>query len=166
MSPKNYFLLFCIYATIHSSCSSSKNYSIVKLNDIDSVIRIVNPDHNCGCNWGDKTYKLNTGGSFSENNFLWQSIYVKNIDSTDILNDSKKIRDQLQKFEPAFGRYNRFFLEYRILDTTQVDTSKKHRVIGTWFDFKNSCSGFLKNITAEKLVKKTSLQSFKKSLCK
>lgn len=166
MSSNNCFLLVIIFVVILSSCATSKNITFVKLNDIDSVIRIVNPDHNCGCNWGNKTYKLNTGGSFSKNNFIWQSIYVKNIHSVDILIDSKKIQDELVKFEPAFSGYNRFFLEYRILDSKQVDTLKKYRVIGTWFNFKTTCSGFQKDISAEKLVKKTSLQSFRKSLCK
>ena len=160
------FLLFLLFIIIFISCSPAKHTATVKLNDIDSVIRIINFDHNCGCNWGDKTYKLNTGGSFSKNNYFWQSIYVKNIDSINILNESKKIKDEIVKLESTFNMYNSFFLEYRVIDITNVDTTIKHKVIGTWYSFKNGCSGFKKDISAEKLVKKTSLKSFKKSLCK
>ncbi len=159
-------LLLFLFVIFHVSCSPSKHTATVKLNDIDSVIRIVNVNHNCGCNWGDRTHKLYTGGSFSNNNYFWQSIYVKNIDSFDVSNGSRKIKEKILQLEPAFNEYNRFFLEYRILDNSNVDTSIKHKVIGTWFSFKNSCSGYIKDIDAKKLVKKTALNSYKSKLCK
>jgi hypothetical protein len=148
------------------SCSPAMHTATVKLNDLDSVIRIVNPNHNCGCNWGDKKYKLYTGGTFSKYNYFWQANYVKHIDSIDILNDSKKIKDQILKLEPTFNEYNRFFLEYRITDNTNIDTTIKYKVIGTWISYKNGCSGFVKDISAKKLEKKSALNSFKEKLCK
>jgi len=155
-----------IFLLIQISCSPAKYTSSVKLNDIDSVIRIINPNHNCGCNWEDKTFKIYAAGSFAKNSYFYNSVYIKNIDSFDILKDSKKIKDQLVKLDPAFKDYSRFFLEYRIVDNTNADTSIKHKVVGTWFDFKNSCSGFVKDVDAKKLSKKTTLHSYKEKLCK
>ena len=166
MKRNDFLLLLLIFTLIFISCSSVKYTASVKLNDIDSVIRIINPTHNCGCNWGDKTYKIYTGKSFSKNNYFWQSNYVKSLDSVDILNDSKKIKDQILLLEPKLSQYNRFFLEYRIIDNSNADTSIKYKVIGTWYSFKNNCSGFVKDINAEKLVKKTALDSYNKKLCK
>jgi hypothetical protein len=159
-----YFTILAI-GLIHS-CSPAMHTATVKLNDLDSVIRMVNPNHNCGCNWGDKTYKLYTGGSFSKYNYFYDAVYLKSIDSFDILNDSKKIKDQILKLEPSFSEYNRFLLEYRIADNTNTDTTIKYKVVGTWLSYKNGCSGFVKDIDAKKLVKKSALNSFKETLCK
>ncbi len=159
-------LLLVLFMIIHVSCSPAKHTATVKLNDIDSAIRTINPNHNCGCNWGDRTFKLYTGGTFSKYNYFWSTNYVKNIDSINILSDSKKIKEEIIKLDPNFNEYNRFFLEYRIFDNTNADTSIKYKVVGTWFSFKNSCSGFVKNIDGKKLVKKTALDSYKKQLCK
>ena len=166
MSKNIFVLLVLIFVVVQISCSPAKYTSSVKLNDIDSVIRLVNPNHNCGCNWGDKTFKIYTGGSFAKNSYFYNSVYLKNIDSFNILNESKKIKDQLLKLDAAFNEYHRFFLEYRIPDNTNADTSIKHKVVGTWFSFKNSCSGFVKDIDAKKLSKKTALNSYKEKLCK
>ncbi len=166
MLKYNFISLLLIAAIIQTSCSTANYSASVRLNDIDSVIRIVNPYHNCGCNWGDKKYKLYTGGTFSKYNYFWQANYVKNIDSINILNDSKNIKDQILKLEPAFNEYNRFFLEYRVADNTNPDSSIKYKVIGTWFSFKNTCSGFVKDINAKKLIQKSSVNSFKEKLCK
>jgi hypothetical protein len=159
-------ILILIFVGTQISCSPAKHSATVKLNDLDSVIRMVNPNHNCGCNWGDKTIKLYTGGTFSKYDYFWQSNYVKNIDSIDILNDSKKIKDQILKLEPSFSEYNRFLLEYRIADNTNADTTIKYKVVGTWLSYKNGCSGFVKDMDAKKLVKKSAVNSFKEKLCK
>ncbi len=163
---KNFICILSILcAMIYSSCSTSKNATAIKLNDIDSVIRIVNPDHNCGCNWGDKTFTPKTGGSFGQNNYFWQSVFVKSFDSINIFNQSNQIREQLVKLNPGFITYNRFFLEYRLLNPSK-DTSAEYKIIGTWYKLKNSCVGFIHDIDAKELVKRTNLISNQKKLCK
>ena len=166
MTCKIIIIITTVFITFLISCSPAINRATVKINGIDSVIRTVNPNHNCGCNWGNKKYKLYTGGTFSKYNYFWLANYVKNTDSIDVLNDSQKIKNQLLKLEPEIKEINNFYLEYRLLETNQTDTTIKYKVLGTWFSFKNSCSGFIKDMNAKKLIKKIGSKSFKQNLCK
>jgi hypothetical protein len=164
---KNFITISILsFLFLTTSCSFPKHTATVKINDLDSVIRIVNPNHNCKCNWGDKSFKLYSGGSFSKYSYFWQASHIQNVDSFDILNESKKIKDQIIKLEPTFNEYNRILLEYRTADNTNADTTIKYKVVGTWISYKNGCSGFVKDMNAKKLVKKSGLNSFKEKLCK
>ncbi len=108
---RNIFLFIYLFLSffIFKSCNPSKNSIRVKLNDIDSVIRVVIPSHNCGCNWHDRKSNLYLPPLFKNNNYIWQAILVKSIDSVDVINDSKKVLQQLIKLDSRFSSLSRFF---------------------------------------------------------
>jgi hypothetical protein len=145
-----------------SACSTGK--FTAKINDMDSVIRIVNPDHNCGCDYGDKTMSYPLPKSDNANLYFWQAVYVKN-DEPEPLGQSKKIKAELVKLMPQLNRYRRIYLEYRKPGVNPSDTSLKYAVIGSAFFIKDKCEGFVKNIDAKQLIKKSHNKKFENSLC-
>jgi hypothetical protein len=155
----SFIILFC--TTIYS-CSISKNTMQIKLRDIDSTIRTVIPKHNCGCDW--KEQKTNTFISpiLKTYGYLFQTIYVKTIDSIDLMNDSKKVYLALQKLDNHIGRQKRFFLEYKT--PIENDTTKAN-IIGTWFHFKSYCEGYVIGVSAKELEKNSVFKIDREKLC-
>lgn len=155
-----FIILF--FVTI-SSCSTSKNIIQIKLNDIDSAIRIVIPSHNCGCNWQERKSNISIPTIFKKYNYVWQSIFIKSIDSVDLNNDSKKVLQQLVKLDSRFVDVKRFFLEYRI--PIENDTLN-YKAVGTWYHFEGYCDGYVSGITAKELEKNSAQINDRIKLCK
>ncbi len=161
-NDKIFIGLVFMYCVFVSACNISKHTIALKLNDIDSTIRTIIPKHNCGCDW--KEQKTNTFVSpiLKTYGYLFQTIYVKTIDSIDLMNDSKKVYLALQKLDNRIGRQKRFFLEYRI--PIENDTSKAN-IIGTWFYFKGYCEGYVIGVSAKELEKNSIFQIDREKLC-
>ncbi len=157
------FSLIIAFCTGISSCNTSKNSIQIKLNDIDSAIRVVIPSHNCGCNWQDRKSNIYISPVFKKYGYVWQSISIKNIDSVDVNKDSKKVYEQLKKLDNKFANLKRFFLEYRVQD--KLD-STKFNVVGTWYHFENYCDGYITGITATTLERNTAQIKDRIKLCK
>jgi hypothetical protein len=155
-----FIILF--FVTI-SSCSTSKNSIQIKLNDIDSAIRIVIPSHNCGCNWQERKSNISIPTIFTKYNYVWQAIFIKSLDSVDVNNDSKKVLQQLIKLDKRFADVKRLFLEYRI--PVENDTLN-YKAVGTWYHFEGYCDGYISKISAKELEKNTTQTKDRKKLCK
>jgi hypothetical protein len=145
------------------SCNTSKNSIQIKLNDIDSAIRVVIPSHNCGCNWQEKKSYLYLTPVFKIYGFSWQAIFIKNIDSVNVLDDSKKVFQELVKLDSRYTSFKRFFLEYRI--PIKNDTLN-YKAIGTWYHFDGYCDGYVSGVTAVELEKNTAQPKDRIKLCK
>jgi hypothetical protein len=159
-----YIFPFCFFACIliFSSCFSNRNTIKIKLNDIDSVIRIAIPTHNCGCNWQERKSKMFYPTILKKYGYAWQNIYVKNTDSVNFLTDSKNVYQELKKLDSRFGGYSRFFIEYKTLITKD---SNDYKTIGTWYHFGSNCEGYISGISANELEKNTSLTKNRLKLC-
>ena len=157
------FSLIIFFFVIISSCNTSKNSIQIRLNDIDSAIRIVIPSHNCGCNWEDKKSDLRIPTTFKKFGYAWSTIFIKNIDSIDVNKDSKKVWEQLVKLDSRYINFKRFFFEYRIWNNND---SSNNKVLGTWFHFEDYCDGYVLGISALELQKNTSNILDRKKLCK
>jgi hypothetical protein len=155
------FIIF-FFVTI-SSCNTSKNSIQIKLNDIDSAIRVVIPSHNCGCNWQEKKSNIYMLPILKKYGYAWQAIFVKNLDSVDVIKDSKKVLQQLIKLDNRYADFKRFFLEYRI--PIKNDTLN-YKAIGTWYHFENDCNGYISGIAVKELEKNTAQIKDRIKLCK
>jgi hypothetical protein len=143
-------------------CSTGK--FTAKLNEIDSMIRKVNPDHNCGCDYGDRTISYPNPKNDNANLYFWQAVYIKK-DETDLSGQSRKIKDELVKLLPELSKYRRLYLEYRKPGLNPSDTSLKYTVIGSAFFIKDKCNGFVKDISAKQLIKKSHKKKYENDLC-
>jgi hypothetical protein len=157
------FGIIIILFLLVSSCNTTKNSIQIKLNDIDSAIRVVIPSHNCGCNWQERKSNINIPTIFKKYNYVWQAIFIKSLDSVDVDNDSKKVLQQLIKLDNRFADVKRLFLEYRI--PIENDTLN-YKAVGTWYHFENYCDGYVSGITAKELEKNTAQINNRIKLCK
>jgi len=143
-------------------CNTSKFSA--RLNDIDSVIRIASPAHNCGCDYGERTMSYPEPKSDNANLYFWQAVYITK-DEPDLTGQSKKIKAELVKLMPQLNKYRRLYLEYRKPGVNPSDTAVKYTVIGSAFFIKDKCDGFLKDINAKQLIKKSHNKKFENDLC-
>jgi hypothetical protein len=156
-----YALIFIICAILFS-CSTSKNSIQIKLNDIDSAIRVVIPSHNCGCNWQERKSNLYMIPFFKEYGYSWHTIFVKSIDSVDVIKDSKKVFQELIKLDGRYNNFKRFFLEYRV--PLNNDTLN-YQAVGTWFHLDGYCDGYISGIAIKQLERNTAQIIDRKKLC-
>ncbi len=162
---KNTLLIIFAFVAMLStySCNTSKNSIKIKLNDIDSAIRIAIPSHNCGCNWQDRKSNIYMLPILKKYGYAWQAIFVKNLDSIDVINDSKKVFEQLKNLDNRYADFKRFFLEYRI---PIKNDSLNYQAVGTWYHFENYCDGYVTGITVTTLEKNTAQIKDRIKLCK
>ena len=153
---------FVVILACAPGCSTAK--FTAKINDIDSVIRIASPDHNCGCNYGERTMSYPEPKSDNANLYFWQAVYVTK-DEPDLTGQSKKVKAELVKFLPQLAKYRRVYLEYRKPGVNPSDTSIKYTVIGSAFFIKDKCEGFVENIDAKLLIKKSHNKKYENTLC-
>lgn len=134
---------------------------------VDSVIRRVVPEHNCGCKDNGKTLKLlNIKNGVTNNNFYWQIVYVKKESGTDYAAQAVKIKKELIMLIPAVKNYKRIFIEFRMNTTEKTDTVFSSANIGTAYFIANSCSGYAAGKTHEELMKATKIKNKINSFCK
>ncbi len=152
--------LMCFY-----SCGSLT--VTVKQFAIDSVVRRVVPEHNCGCEDNGKTVKLlNVKNGGGNNNYYWQIVYLKKESKTDYAAQAIKIKKELTNLVPTINNYRRVFIEFRLNTTRETDTAFSSVNIGTAYFISNSCNGFITGKTHEELMKATKPKNKITSFCK
>lgn len=138
----------------------------VKQFDIDSAVRKVVPEHNCGCVDNGKSVKLfNVKDGVNNNAYYWQIVYVKKESSTDYEAQAIKIKKELISLVPTINNYKRVFIEFRINTTEKTDTVFSSTNIGTVYFIANSCNGFAAGKTHEEMLKATKTKNKINSFC-
>ncbi len=139
----------------------------VKQFDIDSAVRRVVPEHNCGCDDNGKSVKLlKVKDGVINNTYYWQIVYVKKESSTDYGAQAVKIKKELIRLVPTIKNYKRVFIEFRMNTTQETDTAFSSTNIGTAYFITNSCNGFAAGKTHEELLKDTKTKNKISSFCK
>ncbi|NOU39480.1 MAG: hypothetical protein HOO89_12270 [Ferruginibacter sp.] len=156
------FLSFIIIFFLLFGCKTSNNTFTVSRNSIDSTVKNVIQSHhkNCNCKGDVSTYY--NFKTFRKYSYSFQPVYIKNIDSVNIYDDSKKILKGLIQLDPHYGDFKRFFLEYY---TFKENDSLSYKMVGTFYHMEGYCDGFIKGISAEALQKNTYNLSDRKKLC-
>lgn len=158
------YVLLVLFTTVFASRCAPK--FTLKFNDIDSAVRIVNSDHNCNCDYGDKSVSLYTSNNGKRNLYYWQAVYLKSVDGINFLSQARKTREHLIKLAPELGGYRRFYVEFRLNQTTATDTAFKWKNIGTAFFIKDKCNGYKAGANAKELIKQSHNKKFEAALCK
>ncbi len=153
--------LIIIFILLYS-CKTSNNTFTVSRNSIDSTVKNIIQSHhkNCNCKGDVATYY--NFKTFRKYSFAVQPVYIKDIDSVNIYDDSKKILIGLNQLDSHYGDFKRFFLEYY---TFKENDSLSYKMVGTFYHMKGYCDGFIKGISANELQKNTYNLSDRKKLC-
>jgi putative hemolysin len=164
----NKIVVFAVsVATMILVCSSCMAPKLsIPINDVDSVIRIVNPDHNCGCDYKGKTLKLPQPNKGKRNVYYWQTVYIKNYAGADLLQQAQKTKSELVRLIPELNYYRRIYLEFREPQVNNIDTIFRSDNIGVAYFLKDKCHGYKAATTAKQLIKKSHNKRFEASLCK
>jgi hypothetical protein len=157
----NYLSFFILFFLLFS-CKTSKNSFTVSRSAIDSTVKSVIQSHHKNCNCKDDLITYHTSKTFSKYSYGRQQVFIKNIDSININNDSKKVLQSLVKLEPRLVEMKRFFLEYY---TFKERDSLSYKMIGTFYHMEGYCDGFVYGLSTEVLQKNTYNLKDRKKLC-
>jgi hypothetical protein len=157
-------LFFC--AALLCSCGVSK--ITVQQNAIDSVIRKVEPAHNCNCDYTGKTVQVPEIKKWDVNNFYYwqQPVFVNSQSKTDYAAQAGKIKDELTTLIPTLKNYRMIFIEFRLNTTRETDTVFSSTNIGTAYFILNGCKGYSANKTNEYFIKSIKKRKDIIALCK
>jgi hypothetical protein len=156
-------LVFAII--IYSSSCVVPTFS-VRYNDLDSVVRIVNPDHNCGCDYKDKSSKFYYSNNGKRNLYYWKTVYIKNPSEANLFQKAQKTRSELIKLVPELNNYRRFYIEFQEPTVNKIDTVFRFNIVGVAYFLSGRCNGYKPAITAKELIKKSHNKKYEASLCK
>jgi hypothetical protein len=154
------FLAVAILVATYSCNVKAYTY---KVSQVDSVLKIVNRDHSCGCN-EDKDVKIRSTNKGKGKRYYYQAVVLK--DTIAIQETAEKTRAQLIKLMPELNFYKWIYLEIWRNTSTDRDTVLKAGRLGTAYYIKNRCTGYRPNKSAKDLIKKIYDKKFEASLCK
>jgi hypothetical protein len=158
-------LFLCFFVISFCGCALPKKVAEIPLNTVDSLVRNIVPQHNCGCNWDKKTTKLYEPGSFKNYSHFVLNVFITDSSTVDLLEQSKSIFKELKNYNVAFGNYARFAVSYYFVDTTKELQNRTYLPIGVWLQFNNGCNGLLKGIDSKKAIKQSFKKEFIKQFC-
>jgi hypothetical protein len=157
----NYLSFFILFFLLFS-CKTSNNTFTVSRSAIDSTVKSVIQSHHKNCNCKNDLVKYYNFKTFRKYSYATQQVFIKNIDSSNMENDSKNVLQSLVKLEPRFGDLKRFFLEYY---TFKEGDSLSYKMVGTFYHMEGYCDGFVYGLSSEVLQKNTYNLKDRKKLC-
>jgi hypothetical protein len=164
---KYLFITAAAITCLHFFYSCGSLTVTVKQFAIDSAVRRVVPEHNCGCDDNGKLIKLlKVKEGVINNTYYWQIVYLKKESSTDYTAQAIKIKKELINLVPTIKNYKRVLIEFRMNTTQETDTAFSSTNIGTAYFIANACNGFAAGKTHEELLKATKTKNKINSFCK
>jgi hypothetical protein len=146
-------------------CALPKKVAEIPLNTVDSLVRTIVPQHNCGCNWDKKTTKLYEPGSLKNYSSYVLNVFITDSSTVDLLEESKSIAKKLKNYNSAFSNYARFAVSYYFVDTAKGLQNRTYLTMGVWLQFNNGCNGLVKGIDSKKAIKQSFKKEFVKQFC-